>query len=316
MLRIPKFLLVVAALVSAHPASAHAEGLRWPVDGAVVTEFRTGSNPYAAGQHRGIDIAAALGAVVVAPAEGEVTYSGRLPDGGESVTISSGGRLLSHLHLATRIVKRGDKVDAGSPLGTVGTTGKRSIEQPHLHFGVRDADTRKYVDPMTLLSPREAIAPAPVAPAPVSVPIEKRTEKRASRSAPARRREPRTVRTKPVARPVEQPAAAKSVSAESDVRPKKSRDPVDLRAPSPMPAVRSVLDDPKTVVVSEAPKVEPAQTAKAFDPRLPLLALAGLLIAGLAWRGRRQQLRPVAPEPAAPREEPESSNVVDFTRAS
>src|SRR5512133_3519655 len=53
----------IAALVSA-PA-ARADWV-WPVQGEVITPYRNGDDPYAAGQHRGIDIAAAAGTPVVA----------------------------------------------------------------------------------------------------------------------------------------------------------------------------------------------------------------------------------------------------------
>ena len=50
------------------PANA---GWTWPVDGEVITPYRNGSDPYAPGQHRGIDIAAPVGTAVRAAAAGD-----------------------------------------------------------------------------------------------------------------------------------------------------------------------------------------------------------------------------------------------------
>ena len=63
-----RLLLVLISLLSlgavlAAPAQA---AWIWPVRGEVITPYRNGSDPYAAGQHRGIDIAAAVGTQVVA----------------------------------------------------------------------------------------------------------------------------------------------------------------------------------------------------------------------------------------------------------
>src|SRR3954470_15495817 len=44
----------------------------WPVSGEVITPYRNGTDPYANGQHRGIDIAAPFGTPVVAAAGGDV----------------------------------------------------------------------------------------------------------------------------------------------------------------------------------------------------------------------------------------------------
>jgi hypothetical protein len=41
------------------PGGAHA--WTWPVDGPVLRPFAFGSDPYAGGQHRGIDVGGALG---------------------------------------------------------------------------------------------------------------------------------------------------------------------------------------------------------------------------------------------------------------
>ena len=56
--------VVFAFLVGAAPASAWT----WPVEGPVMQPFSFGGDPYAGGQHRGIDVGAASNAPVRAPA--------------------------------------------------------------------------------------------------------------------------------------------------------------------------------------------------------------------------------------------------------
>ena len=159
-----------------------SSGWSWPVRGAVLTRYANDeSNPYAAGMHRGVDIAAPVGTVVRAARAGEVTYAGRVGYSGLTVAVRTrDGYVTSYLHLSAVAVRPGESVDGGSELGAVGTTGRRSVPAPHLHFGVRIAGAeRRYVDPLSLLPPlggpsraapavpAPAIAPAVVGPAPV-----------------------------------------------------------------------------------------------------------------------------------------------------
>lgn len=155
--------LSAACLVLLAPAPpARSSGWLWPVDGEVLTTYRNGTDPYAGGQHRGIDIAAPGGTSVRSVAAGEITYAGRLPEYGYCVTLASGRHLISFLHLRSVAVSRGAAVRAGAVIGVVGTTGTRSATAPHLHLGVRLASTGAYVDPLPLLGPR------PVAEVPTS----------------------------------------------------------------------------------------------------------------------------------------------------
>ena len=167
-------LLTLVALAIT-PEAVAAPGWRWPVEGEVLTAYRNGDDPYAGGQHRGIDIAAPLRTPVVAAAGGVVTFAGSAGDSGVTVSIRTAGGAFdtSYLHLAGAAVRRGDSVGAGEAIGTVGTTGRRSADVPHLHFGVREAGSRHgYRDPLTLLPPPATPSerPAPPRPVPVTLP--------------------------------------------------------------------------------------------------------------------------------------------------
>jgi hypothetical protein len=139
-------------LLLAPPASGDG-GWTWPVRGPVATVYANdNARPYTSGMHRGIDIAADLGAAVVAARSGTVTYAGPLGSSGNVVAVRDGRYATSYLHLGAVSVARGERVAKGTRVGAVGTTGRRSVTEPHLHFGVRLARAdRHYVDPLSLL---------------------------------------------------------------------------------------------------------------------------------------------------------------------
>lgn len=150
-----------------------AESWRWPVSGRVITPYRNGTDRFAGGQHRGIDIAAAVGTPVVAATRGTVSFAGVAGSSGLTVAVrTSGGDLeTTYLHLSSVAVRAGQRVSGGDRIGAVGVSGRRSAEQPHLHFGVRDAADRfAYRDPLDFL-PAPAPEPRPDSPAPRAVPV-------------------------------------------------------------------------------------------------------------------------------------------------
>jgi hypothetical protein len=162
------------ALVEA-PAATGTGGWTWPVHGEVITAYSNdNAHPYAGGMHRGIDIAASVGTRVAAARSGRVTFAGPLGSSGITVAVATadGRYVTSYLHLSRVAVERGESVGAGREIGGVGTTGKRSAEQPHLHFGLRRAGpARLYVDPLTVLP--SAVRP-PLKPVPAGSPHPRR----------------------------------------------------------------------------------------------------------------------------------------------
>lgn len=138
----------------------------------MLTPYRNGGDPYAAGQHRGIDIGARVGTPVVAAQRGTVVYAGVAGSSGLTVAErTADGRFeLSYLHLSAAAVHAGERVGAGDRIGVVGTSGTRSAEAPHLHFGIRLAgDRHAYRDPLDFLGTPPAGAPEP-RPVPAPVP--------------------------------------------------------------------------------------------------------------------------------------------------
>src|SRR5437763_16895175 len=77
--------LLAPSLILPAEAPAAAAGWRWPVDGPVITQYRNGADPYARGQHRGMDIAASAGTPVVPAPGGAVAYAGDAGSSGLTV---------------------------------------------------------------------------------------------------------------------------------------------------------------------------------------------------------------------------------------
>ena len=167
-------ILVAAVVLTALAVSPAARAWTWPVDGPVLRSFALGDDAYAAGQHRGVDIGAELGAAVRAPTAGTVSFVGSVPGGGRVLTIQTAdGYAVTLLQLGTISVARGDEIVEGAAVGAVGPSVDAVTAAPHVHFGVRvAADPNGYLDPLGLLPARPSAAPAAVPePAPVTAPI-------------------------------------------------------------------------------------------------------------------------------------------------
>jgi hypothetical protein len=146
--------VLVSLQVGVPPALAWA----WPADGPVLRPFTLGDDPYAGGQHRGIDIGAPAGAPVRAPAAGTVSFSGSVPGGGRTLTIATAdGYSATLVHLGVVLVSSGAAVSEGDVVGSIGPSGTAELAEPYVHFGIRRAsDPNGYLDPLTVLPPAAA----------------------------------------------------------------------------------------------------------------------------------------------------------------
>ena len=133
---------VVATQPSVPATEAKPFRLRKPVEGAAFFSFAADRLAYNETTrdwrtHEGVDLAAAMGAEVLAAADGRVTRIYEDEQFGMTVVLAhSGGYLTGYSNLAEEIpVSVGDYVSAGALLGTVGNTaGAESASQPHVHF--------------------------------------------------------------------------------------------------------------------------------------------------------------------------------------
>ncbi len=125
-------------------------GFVWPITGRISGVY--GSQRFYNGEpsrpHYGVDIAAPMGSLVLAPAAGVVTLAE--PDlfySGGTVIIDHGHRLSSSfLHLSTVLVEVGQRIERGDPIARVGASGRAT--GPHLDWRMNWRDAK--VDPQLL----------------------------------------------------------------------------------------------------------------------------------------------------------------------
>src|SRR5437763_13977430 len=145
---------LLAAVAAALYLAPVAGAWTWPADGPVLQPFVFDpAHPYAAGQHRGIDIGAAAEAPVVAPAAGTVTFAGTVPTSGKSVTITTAdGYAVTLTHLGSIAVTKGAAVAEGDGVGTIGPSGDAEVPQTYVRLGLRvAAQPQGYLDPLSFL---------------------------------------------------------------------------------------------------------------------------------------------------------------------
>ncbi|NVK20051.1 MAG: M23 family metallopeptidase [Methylocystaceae bacterium] len=115
-----------------------ASGFDWPVKGRISGVF--GSQRILNGKprspHKGVDIAAKKGTLITADADGIISLLH--PDMylmGKTVMIDHGHGLQTiYIHMNEILVKEGQFVKKGAPVGKVGMSGRAT--GPHLHWGV------------------------------------------------------------------------------------------------------------------------------------------------------------------------------------
>ena len=310
---------VLLALALTPPAAAWT----WPVEGPVLRPFVAEDDPYAGGQHRGIDVAAPAGAEVRAPATGVASFVGQLPHEGLCLTIrTADGYSITLVHLGSIGVRTGTAIAEGEVVGTIGPSGDAEWGEPYVHLGIRlTAEPHGYVDPLSLLparpvgrpEPRPAEEPAPVtAPAaqpshaqpPAPKPGRSRTR---ARGAPRERARPRTA---PVASPSRATPAPLRIGIGARIRGTRP----SARRPNANPARPAIDRSSAAKQLSQAvrprslehrrPAPETAarrsvtSRVQARRPRRLILALmggAGLMFLAIGTAGRTRGRAPIPP---------------------
>jgi murein DD-endopeptidase MepM/ murein hydrolase activator NlpD len=138
------------------PAQPH-RGL--PLGGPITSGFGWREDPIE-GNHRfhgGVDIRAAYGADVPAPAAGRIVTAREQGAYGNTVVVAHpSGAMTRYAHLSEIFVQPGDQVREGQVLGRVGSTGRSTA--PHLHFEVTVDGQR--VEPQAGLAAIQVLAAA------------------------------------------------------------------------------------------------------------------------------------------------------------
>jgi murein DD-endopeptidase MepM/ murein hydrolase activator NlpD len=129
----------------------------WPTRGRITSGFGQRIHPLTLYPHRheGIDIANAEWTVILAPADGIVSYVGRKQYYGITVYIDhhGNGYTTRYAHLVQSAVGEGDVVRRGDIVGYMGNTGRST--GPHLHYEVRVMG--KPVDPLSVIVPTDVV---------------------------------------------------------------------------------------------------------------------------------------------------------------
>jgi hypothetical protein len=290
---------LLALQVGVQPALAWT----WPVDGPVLQTFYVDANPYAGGQHRGIDVGAPVGTAVLAPTAGKVSFAGSVASNGPTVTIQTAdGFSVTLVQLGAIGVSKGANVAEGVPVGTVGRSRDAEIGEPHVHLGIRrTSDPNGYLDPLGFLPARPSSQPAsepePV-PAPKPAPAPAAGDPAppsslAKKPSPARR-----THARPSPKTVNRPDLSSLPRTRGRVHADVSRGRLDW---SPIRGTRLELQP------SASAPVQPVTKALAPSPERPspipilfaVIPLAAALAAGLAVL-RRQLLDAQAANGAAP----------------
>ncbi len=115
----------------------------WPANGKIIQGFNSTT--------KGIDIEGAIGAPVLAAAEGKVMYAGNGVRGlGNLILLGhSNGFITAYAHNQSLLVKTGDVVKKGAKIATIGQSDTSS---PRLHFEIRRRGTP--VNPLSYLPSR------------------------------------------------------------------------------------------------------------------------------------------------------------------
>ena len=143
---------IAAARAQVTVAQGWAQQMARPVPGRISGRF--GSQRIYRGEpgsyHSGLDLAAATGTPILAPADGVVILAAAAPFTleGKLLMVDHGMGLSSaFLHCSAHRVAEGQPVRQGQPIAEVGMTGRAT--GPHLHWGLRWHDSR--LDPLLFL---------------------------------------------------------------------------------------------------------------------------------------------------------------------
>jgi murein DD-endopeptidase MepM/ murein hydrolase activator NlpD len=140
---------IAAALAKDTGALGWRQAFVWPARGRISGRFGA-QRVYSDGPgsyHSGLDIAGGAGTTFVAPADGVVILAAQAPFTleGNLVMIDHGAGLNSaFLHASELLVREGETVRQGQPLGRIGMTGRAT--GPHLHWSLKWREAR--LDPL------------------------------------------------------------------------------------------------------------------------------------------------------------------------
>jgi murein DD-endopeptidase MepM/ murein hydrolase activator NlpD len=140
-IRRPELERIAAARAVNADAAGWQQQFVWPAKGRISGRFgsqRIYRGGEAGAYHSGLDIATGgSGAIYVAPADGLVTLAAETPfslEGNLLILDHGQGLNSAFLHSSALLVREGDRVAQGQPIGRIGMTGRAT--GPHLHWSL------------------------------------------------------------------------------------------------------------------------------------------------------------------------------------
>ncbi len=123
----------------------------WPTYGVISSPYGWRRHPITKQMsfHSGIDIAAPEGSPVFASAPGTVIFAGEKPGYGLLVEVKGSREIFRYAHLSKITVYVGQRVERGTLIGRVGSTGVST--GPHLHFEIEALNKEETVNPLAYL---------------------------------------------------------------------------------------------------------------------------------------------------------------------
>jgi murein DD-endopeptidase MepM/ murein hydrolase activator NlpD len=116
----------------------------------ITATFGATGRHWSSGRHTGLDFAGATGTPIAAVAAGTVIEAGRSGAYGNRIVVQhDDGTATAYSHLA-RIAVSGGRVEAGTVIGLLGSTGNST--GPHLHFEATSGG--QFIDPRAWLAER------------------------------------------------------------------------------------------------------------------------------------------------------------------
>lgn len=152
--REPELARIAAAKALETGSAGWRQNFTWPATGRISGRF--GSQRVYRGQpgsyHSGLDIAGGAGTTYLAPADGIVVLAAAEPftlEGYLLIVDHGMGLNSAFLHSSELLVREGEAVKQGQPLGRIGATGRAT--GPHLHWGLTWRGRR--LDPLLFTGP-------------------------------------------------------------------------------------------------------------------------------------------------------------------
>jgi len=133
-----------AAPSKAQQRASHKEGFIWPVKGKITAFFGKTKSKI----NKGITIAAPAGTPIKAIQSGKVIYSNMYGPFGNTVILRHANGFSSvYSHNRKNLVRKGQWVSQGQPVGTIGASG--NVSTPCLHLEIRKKS--KAINPLLFL---------------------------------------------------------------------------------------------------------------------------------------------------------------------